>query len=351
MKNIKVLIIESNVFIRKFLSDAVNNTKVAEVSHASPNGELALMWLKQNSVEIILLSVEINNKYCFDILKIIQERYKIKVIIINNSNEDSFKVAYDTLNSGALDFVDIHTMKLDESNLKNVSGKLRAVLIAHVGYQDEEKMLIKQHIENNYFKKELWSGADIVLIASSTGGPVALEKVFSLLPKTFSKPVLIIQHMPPGFTEGLAKSLDRKSNLNVVEAFENQDINEGKAVVAAGGFHMTVYKNNLGIRKIKLTDTEYVNGVKPSADVLFKSIATEYEGKNVLVVVLTGMGRDGADGILQLKKKCNCFCITQSLSSSVAYGMPKAVQDIGLSDKEVDIGMIANDIYRISYGI
>ena len=328
---IKVLIVEVNVIMRKFLSDAVNSTNIAVVNHASPNGDLAVMWLEQNKVDIILITTDIDNQMGKDYLKIIQNRFSTRVIVMN-------------------DFLDITTMKFNDTNVKSISEKLKTALEA-ISVNKVNKIVISETFENDteikHSKNEAWN-ADIVLIASSTGGPVALEKVFGMLPKDFSKPVLIVQHMPTGFTSGLAKIIDRVCKMKVVEGKSGDEIVDGKAILAPGGYHMVVSQNNTGTRKIELLDTDYVNGVKPSADVLFKSISEVYAGRNILAVILTGMGRDGSEGVKELKKRCSCYCITQTISTCVAYGMPNAVRDIGLSDKEVDLELMAGEIYKMA---
>lgn len=348
---IKVLIIETNVIVRKLLADAVNMTGVAEVAHASPNGELANMWLEQNKVDIILLAADIEDRESKDILKNILNQLNTKVIIMYNSCKEPFKMNFENKNCDGLSYFDLHTIKFDESCVDHISENIKVVLkVTPISRINKIVIpeIVEKHKEIKQIKREAFSGAEIVLIASSTGGPVALELVIGMLPKDFSKPLLIVQHMPPGFTAGLAKTIGRISGMQVVEGEVGTEIVEGKVIIAPGGFHMAISQNKIGMKKIELFDTDHVNGVKPSADVLFKSVAQAYEDKRVLVVVLTGMGQDGSEGIKELKKRCNCYCITQTISTCVAYGMPKAVQDKGLSDKEVDIKLIAGEIYRIT---
>lgn len=177
--------------------------------------------------------------------------------------------------------------------------------------------------------------ADIVAIASSTGGPEILSRIFSLLPADLGVPILLVQHMPKGMTRYFAENLDMRSELRVGVASDGQELLPSAVYVAPAGTHMTVSpKDGLNRRFIRLTDDPPVNSVKPSADTLFRSVARSYD-RNILAVVLTGMGEDGKDGVRSLKEK-SCICLTQAAETCVVYGMPRVVVEAGLSDKQLD---------------
>ncbi len=188
---------------------------------------------------------------------------------------------------------------------------------------------------------------DIVLIASSTGGPQALKTVFASLSEKFTTPILVVQHMPPGFTGILAENLSKLSFLKVAEGKDGDVILGKRAFVAQGGTHMVVSKGSILGNTVKLKDGELVNGVKPSADVLFDSVSDVYSGKNILAVVLTGMGADGTFGVSKLKEKCKCYCIAQSEESCTIYGMPRSVIEHGFCDEIVHLENIAERIEQI----
>lgn len=191
---------------------------------------------------------------------------------------------------------------------------------------------------------------ELVVIASSTGGPTALEKIFEHLPEDIDVPILIVQHMPPEFTRVLAQTLDKKCSIEVKEGVDGDVVKPGRVIIAPGGRHMTVSSAKGFGNEIRLLDTPYMNGVRPSADVLFHSVAKEYKGKGILAVILTGMGNDGTQGIREMKEECSCYCITQSESSSVVYGMPKCVYESGLSDEVIELKEIAFRMYQIVRG-
>lgn len=177
--------------------------------------------------------------------------------------------------------------------------------------------------------------AEIVVMASSTGGPEILSRIFSILPGALKAPILLVQHIPATMTGYFANSLNRKSELDIFEAVHGGEILPGKVYIAPGGRHMTVSKpDDRGRRTTLLNSRPPVNSVRPSADVLFESVAESYKGR-ILAVVLTGMGEDGKKGVAALKTQ-NCYCLSQTSETCVVYGMPRAVDEAGLSDESLD---------------
>jgi len=181
---------------------------------------------------------------------------------------------------------------------------------------------------------------DIILIAASTGGPSALEFIVTDLPASLPVPILIIQHMPEHFIETMAKNMDRKSKLKVKVAQDGEIVTAGTVYIAPGGTH-----TKLGIRKkIMLDASPPIGGLRPAADVLFESVANTIAVKKALVIILTGMGSDGCDGIAELKKKKDCYCVVQSEQTCVVYGMPRVVAEAGFADSILDLDQIATII-------
>ncbi|MDR1664778.1 MAG: response regulator [Clostridiales bacterium] len=187
--------------------------------------------------------------------------------------------------------------------------------------------------------------ADIVLIASSTGGPSALGKILAQLDGDFPVPILIVQHMPLHFIDSMADSLNLKCRLNVKIACHGEEAQAGTVYIAPGKSHMKLGPK----KKIAIEVSAPVNGVQPSADVLFDSAAESFNGA-VLAVVLTGMGRDGAAGVARLKEKLNCYCIAQSERTCVVYGMPRSVAESGLADAALDLEDIPAAMTKLCAG-
>ncbi|MCR4989368.1 MAG: chemotaxis protein CheB [Lachnospiraceae bacterium] len=188
------------------------------------------------------------------------------------------------------------------------------------------------------------NGKKIVAIASSTGGPKALQELIPLLPPNLDAPVCLVQHMPAGFTKAMADRLNETSPMSCKEASEGDLLENGHLYLAAGGKHLKIGKRPGG-HCIRYSDEPSREGVKPCANYMFESLMdSTYD--EVICVVLTGMGSDGTEGIKALKTKKKIYCITQSEASSTVYGMPKAAFNAGLSDKVLDLQSIAREIIK-----
>jgi two-component system chemotaxis response regulator CheB len=181
----------------------------------------------------------------------------------------------------------------------------------------------------------------IVAIGASTGGPPALQKLFSALSPTFSAPIVVVQHMPKTFTGPFARRLSQAGPLEVKEAQTGDRLGPGKGFVAAGGSHLT-FRREGGHLVLQVTDTPTNTIHKPSVDVTFRSLA-ETAGSGTLAVILTGMGSDGLEGVRALRGE-GCPAIAQSAQSCVVYGMPRAVVEAGLADAVLPIEEIAGAI-------
>lgn len=180
----------------------------------------------------------------------------------------------------------------------------------------------------------------LVAIGTSTGGPKALEHVVTKLPADLPCGVVIVQHMPAGFTKSLAVRLNSLSAVNIKEAEDGDHIKPGNVYIAPGRHHMLVHKDVLGYT-ISLNENPPVRNLRPSVDVMYKSLVPY--GKDIIAVILTGMGNDGSRGA-QAIKKAGGYIISEAESTSVVYGMPKAVADLGISDKIAPIDQIADAI-------
>ena len=186
---------------------------------------------------------------------------------------------------------------------------------------------------------------EIVLIAASTGGPAAFEALMPEIRRDFPVPILIVQHITAYFTEIFAQRLDQISRINVKLAEDGETVSAGTVYVAPSGKHMKLNSGN----RICFEHSPLVVGVRPAADVLFESVADNFKGRRVLAVVLTGMGRDGKNGVAKLKEKKECFCIAQSERTCIVYGMPRAVAECGMADKIMDLNDIAPGIESFKY--
>ncbi len=187
------------------------------------------------------------------------------------------------------------------------------------------------------------AGNKLVVIASSTGGPKALHQVIPKLDKKLDAPVVVVQHMPKGFTASLSQRLDELSEVAVCEASDGMTLEKGHVYIARGGLHMRIVKNTQGMLQIKETEEPPVNGLRPCANITFDSILS-CPLDSIVCAVLTGMGADGCTGIGHLKKKHNIFTIAQNRETCVVYGMPKAIVDHDLADVVLPLEEIGKTI-------
>ncbi|MGN1179858.1 MAG: CheB methylesterase domain-containing protein [Suilimivivens sp.] len=188
------------------------------------------------------------------------------------------------------------------------------------------------------------TGRKIVAIASSTGGPKALQSLIPKLPANLDAPVLIVQHMPAGFTEALAERLNTLSEISVKEAAEGDVLEKGHAYLSRGGRHMNTVKS-AGKQIIHYTDEPPREGVRPCANYMYESLAdSTYD--EIICVVMTGMGADGTEGIRNLKTKKKVTVIAQNESTCIVYGMPRSVVVAGLADREVPLEQLTNEIIK-----
>ena len=193
--------------------------------------------------------------------------------------------------------------------------------------------------------KEVKAGSKIVAIASSTGGPHALHSVIPQLPENLDAAVLLVQHMPKGFTQSLAERLDELSKIHVKEAQDGDELRKGNVYIARGGEHMKVYRSSAGKYSIRYSDEPVRDGVKPNANYMYESLM-DIGFDSVVCVVLTGMGADGTEGITALRKNDKTYVIAQSEESCTVYGMPGSIVKSGLADTVLPLEQIAQEIVR-----
>jgi two-component system chemotaxis response regulator CheB len=370
MEKLNILVISGSVLYRKILSDAVSRTELGVVKHNAPNISIAMEWLNQSEIHVVILDTILLEEGIKGILQVIgRDKAKLNILLTCSGEMRNPELIVEALETGAIDYIPKADGASDEAKAEIIGRRLKPLFmgiqirmkipgmdtgtIAAIESGRKEELQsgsFGSALKGNTGKRISLRKADLILIASSTGGPVALEKVLGDLPGSFRVPVLVVQHMPPDFTRILAESLDKKSEIRVVEANDNDPVSDNHIMIAPGGFHMKVAGIARSKIVLKMEDTPMVNGVRPAADVLFHSVAEEYAGKDILVVILTGMGSDGVKGVYELKKKCNCYCMTQSESTCVVYGMPRCVFEAGLSDEVADLDRISRRIALIASG-
>lgn len=354
---ITTLIVDDTVTYRKILSEAAMRCGGIDITGTAPSGVLALKKMAQTPVQLVLLDIHMPDMDGVETLRRIKEDFpQTHVVMVSGVDTRGAETTIRALELGALDFIRKPESGRPEENLKRLMDDLRPIIRlvetrllltgARVGATEQEEHPRRREelsiiTEKNGVVPYHFS---VVAIGVSTGGPEALAKLLPQLPADLPVPVLLVQHMPPLFTKPLAESLARKTKLRVDEARDGQPVEPGAVYIAPGGRHMTVQSRGTGM-VICLNDGPPENSCRPSVDVLFRSVAAVYGDDGVLATILTGMGGDGCSGVRALKRK-NCFCITQRESSCVVYGMPKAIDEAGLSNVSLPIEEIAGEIIR-----
>lgn len=324
MNAIRVLAIEDSAFMRKVLTDILNSDGRIEVIATARNGDDGLTKLEALQPDVITLDVEMPHMDGLMCLEHIMERRPTPVVMLSSEVEQGKRKTLKAISLGAVDFItkpnghislDIDTMR-DEIIHKVLTAANANVL--HVNNTDVHHEGPPAEHTISHSPKDI----TMIAIGTSTGGPRALQKVLEGLPKGFSTPILIVQHMPEKFTMSLAKRLDTLSDMNVKEAVNGELIQPKTVYIAPGNYHMKIREVGRA-HAVELTREMAVNGHRPSVDVLFQSFKT-LNRVNKIAVILTGMGSDGAKGIKALKQTDpQTIILAEAQSSAIVYGMPK----------------------------
>ncbi|QLH06863.1 chemotaxis-specific protein-glutamate methyltransferase CheB [Nitrosopumilus ureiphilus] len=339
LKPIKVCIVNDSNLVRKYLSDLISLDGI-EVIYTAIDGEDALSKISAKKPDVILLDLEMPK---MDGLTFIEEMVKsgtlFPTIIVSSFSQDDSKLVLDALENGAVDFVSIQEGSQNEKKLQNTL--ITKIKIAH---KSDPFQLIQQNIGSLKPKRKIIPRTDtserLVVIGTSTGGPGTVQKVLNDLSTEIQAGILLVQHMPKGFTKQFAYRLSKNTGFIVREAEEGDIIKDGEVLVAPGDFHMVVQPN----RKIHLDSSEKRFGVRPSVNMTMIS-ASEVYGANLVGVILTGMGHDGGFGMKSIKKRGG-HTIVQNKETSVIFGMPKAVIDLDAADHVLSLDEIPGKIFE-----
>ncbi|NLL13544.1 MAG: chemotaxis response regulator protein-glutamate methylesterase [Fibrobacter sp.] len=354
----RTLIVDDTVIWRKILSECISSFQEFTLIGTAANGEIALKKVSQLKPDLVFSDVHMPGMDGIEFLKRLKSSYpEISVIMVSTDISSSTRATVEALQSGATDFICKPAESDYQQNIKQLQTSIRSVLrlleirsytrkISSPQTSVPAEMPKPPKNKVSAILSDIPRNFQVCVIGVSTGGPDALNKIIPQFPKNFPIPILLVQHMPPLFTRSLAESLDKKSQLTVKEAQENDPVVPGTVYIAPGGKHM-VLKMNQSKALIGINDWPAENSCKPSVDVLFRSVAEHWGDLGVLAVILTGMGCDGLNGVRILKEK-KCFCITQSEPSCVVYGMPKSVDEANLSDRSVHLESITSEIITLT---
>lgn len=336
-QKIKVLIVDDSKTMRKILENLLTSDPNIEIIESLETAEQAEEFLKSNSPDVITLDINLPGMSGVDFLKKHKTKLKIPTVLITSLNINDGSKVFEGLEAGAVDYIqkpDFDKMTHESDMIVEKIKTAAKVKVADAIYSNISN---KKHLRFNQ--------NTLIAIGSSTGGTNAIKNILELLPAEIP-PILVVQHIPAAFSNSFAKRLDQLFPFTVKEANDGELIKKNTVYIAPGGIHMKIKKSPLGF-KVHLEDGELVNRFKPSVDVMFDSIV-QYYNKEVIGVVLTGMGRDGAQGLLNLKN-AGARTIIQNEESCVVYGMPKAACDLGAAEHEVHLKEIPKLLESLSH--
>lgn len=349
----KILVVDDSALMRRVLCDIIDSDDQFEVKDKATNGLEAFDLLSRNKYDAVVLDVNMPKMNGLQLLGELRKfKIKARVMMASTDTKEGAHTTLEALELGALDFVhkpdnafECREGIFQETflrTLKGVSESNYPIFPSDKKLEDDKKKNTKVL---EILKKSSNSviGSKVVAIASSTGGPKALQAVIPRLPGDLDAPVLVVQHMPKGFTASLAERLDNLSEIKVVEASEGAVLKKGTVYIAVGGKHMNVVAAETGDYILHLTDEPPREGVKPCANYMFESLI-DSDFDKIVCVVMTGMGADGTVGIRRLKEQKTIHVISQDQESCTIYGMPKSVYNEGLSDQVVTLDDIAQEI-------
>ncbi len=395
----KILVVDDSALMRRIICDIINADSDFRVVDVSADGEDAYNKIKNNSYDLVVLDMVLPKLPGVNLLeRLYNEKAVVNVVIISSSLREDADSTMKAMEYGALDFVvkpirssgetrEIFGKQLLES-LHNVSKSRAFKTIPQKSGPSEATKAIENSRRNTAERfsnirntlSEAKSGIGnaqttpkeskpqqvaskpvvekvttptgtgvktkkFVALACSTGGPQALHTFIPMLPKDLSVPLVLVQHMPEGFTASLAARLDQISPIKVKEAQDGEFFKPGVVYVTPGGKHMKIGEDASHAAYCILDDSPPVNSLKPCADVMYESLSKS-SFDEIICVVLTGMGADGSAGIRYLNKYKKTYVISQEASTCVVYGMPKAVEQGGLSNEVVPLKSVANSIVK-----
>ncbi len=343
LHKIRVLVVDDSIFFRKALEQDLSNDMHLEIVSGAVDAEDAMKKILEYKPNVVTLDVEMPKMNGIEFLKKLMPEHPVAVVVVTGSPIS----ALDALEAGAVDFVKKPLIKTPKDRLDFVSDltlKVKIAATARVGKPKVDLSKIASathpHITGTVSKSTDVFDKRVIAIGASTGGTEATLSIIKDLPAT-TPGIVVTQHMPAGFTKMYAERLDRICKMRVKEAQHLDRVVPGQIIIAAGGQQMTLHKDANGYY-IKSQEGEKVSGHCPSVDVLFQSTA-KAAGKNALGIILTGMGSDGAKGLLEMRENGgNTF--GQDKESCVVYGMPMVAQNIGAVCKQMPLSAMTDEI-------
>ncbi|NDL62632.1 protein-glutamate methylesterase/protein-glutamine glutaminase [Acerihabitans arboris] len=329
MRKIRVLCVDDSALMRQLMTEIINGFPDMEVVATAPDPLVARDLIKKLNPEVLTLDVEMPRMDGLDFLEKLMRLRPMPVVMVSSLTGRGSEITLRALELGAIDFVTKPQSGLRDGMLaysESIAEKIRTASRARLPQRGPADAAPKIHVP-------LLSSEKLIAIGASTGGTEAIRHVLEPLPAN-SPALLITQHMPPGFTRSFAERLNKLCQITVKEAEDGERILPGHAYIAPGARHMELARSGANYQ-IRLHDGEPVNRHRPSVDVLFHSVA-QFAGRNAVGVILTGMGNDGAAGMLAMRN-AGAYTLAQDEASCVVFGMPREAIAMGASNETVPL--------------
>jgi two-component system chemotaxis response regulator CheB len=356
MNTFKVLVVDDSAFMRKLISDLILQDSSFEVIATARNGKEALDKVIEHKPDLITMDIEMPEVNGLEALESIMQKCPTPVIMLSSLTAEGAKETIQALELGAVDFVQkpSGSISMDLQKVKHLLIEKLKIASQTKVFQYKKPInrvpsqtVTKQPKAKKAYKSMPKTSFDqLVAIGTSTGGPRALQKVITELPANFPAPLLIVQHMPPNFTKSLAQRLDSLSAIQVVEAEDGQLIESGVAYIAPGGWHMKLNQIHKGQYHIQLTNEEPRSGHRPSVDVMYESLLPHQELKKH-IVIMTGMGSDGAKAMKALYNLGVESTIAESEETCIVFGMPRSAIELKSVDYVLPLQEIAGKLISL----
>lgn len=338
-----ILLVDDSALMRRTMCDIINAESDFQVADSCCDGIEAYEKLKHKKYDAVLLDVNMPRMDGLELLEKLQEEHiKATVIMVSTLTTRDAKVTLRAMELGAIDFVPKPQNIIETKGAKFQSYLLEVLRAA---LQEKKPARVRNVRPRPTPKAAGIRRNKVVALACSTGGPKALQSVIPFLDARMDAPVLVVQHMPPGFTGTMAERLNELSPLEVKEAEDGDILQKGRVYIAPGGRHLMVKRMADGKHQVSLSDAPAIGGLRPCANLMYESLAT-CGFSEVTCVVLTGMGADGTLGITNLGKKVPVYVIAQDEATSVVYGMPKMIYEAGMVDTVVPLDQVAESILK-----
>lgn len=334
-RGIRVLVVDDSLVFREVIARGLSSDLSIEIIATATDPFDARDKIIQYEPDVMVCDVHMPKMNGIEFIRRLLPQYPIAVVVVSTISE----AVFDAMNAGALDFVEKPNLQSAQSVEGFIKELVRKVKIAsYANIKETRKIEVANVIEGSGVNTN-----KIIAIGASTGGTEAIYRILRYLPKTIPG-ILVVQHIPPLFSKMFAERLNNQVQLRVQEARNGDYVEQGKVLIAPGDQHMIIKK--VGDRfRVECLNGERINGHCPSVDVLFESVAKE-AGSNAIGIILTGMGYDGAKGLLAMRRK-GARTIGQDEESSVVYGMPKVAFSTGAVERQAPLSSIPQLLYNM----